>query len=157
MTNANTTWTVSISNTWDFKDEISYSTKSIQGINEEVVRQISTSNKEPKWMLELRLKALDIYNSKAMPSFGPDLSNLDLDSIYYFAKPEGAWDNKSWEDVPENIKNTFDRLGIPEAEKKVLAWVWAQYDSEVVYHSLKDELKEKWVIFDDMTHALQKS
>ena len=149
-------WTVSISNTWDFKDEVSYSTKSIQGINEELVRQISTSNKEPEWMLELRLKALDIYNSKAMPSFGPDLSNLDLDSIYYFAKPEGAWDNKSWEDVPENIKNTFDRLGIPEAEKKVLAWVWAQYDSEVVYHSLKDELKEKWVIFDDMTHALQK-
>ena len=156
MLNKNTKWTVSISNTWDFKDDISYSAKSIKGINEEVVKQISVSNKEPDWMLELRLKALDIYNSKPMPNFGPDLSNLDLDSIYYFAKPEGAWDNKSWDDVPENIRNTFDRLWIPEAEKKVLAWVWAQYDSGVVYHSLKDELKEKWVIFDDMTHALQK-
>ena len=153
--NKKNTWTISISNTWDFKDDVVYSTKSLQGINEEVVRQISSSNKEPKRMLELRLKALEIYNSKTMPSFGPDLSKLDLDSIYYFAKPEWAWDNKTWEDVPENIKNTFDKLGIPEAEKKALAWVWAQYDSEVVYHSLKEELKEKWVIFDDMTHALQ--
>lgn len=84
------------------------------------------------------------------------MKDLDLDSIYYFAKPEGAWNNKSWDDVPEKIKNTFDRLGIPEAEKKALAWVWAQYDSEVVYHNLKKELEEQGVIFDDMSHALIK-
>lgn len=106
-------------------------------------------------MLELRLKALEIYQSKPMPNWGPDISGLDLESIYYFAKPKGAWNNKSWEDVPENIKKTFDRLGIPEAEKKSLAGVWAQYDSETVYHSLKDEIAQEWVIFDDLTHALQ--
>lgn len=89
-----------------------------------------------------------------MPSWGPDLSKLDLESIYYFAKPEGAGNNKSWDDVPEEIKNTFDRLWIPEAEKKSLAGVWAQYDSETVYHSLKQELVDQGVIFDDMSHAL---
>ena len=93
---------------------------------------------------------------KPMPSWGPDLSKLDLDSIYYFAKPEGAGNNKTWDEVPESIKNTFDKLGIPEAEKKVLAWVGAQYDSETVYHSLKQELVDQWVIFDDMSHALLK-
>ena len=74
-------------------------------------------------MLDIRLKALEIYKEKAMPTWGPDISDLDLDSIYYFAKPEGAGDNKSWDDVPEEIKNTFDKLGIPEAEKKALAGV----------------------------------
>ena len=151
MTNS----TVTTSGTWDFKDEnVKYSTEFIQGINEKVVRQISSSNKEPEWMLELRLKALKIYQEKAMPAWGPSLEKLDLDSIYYFAKPEGAWNNKTWDDVPEDIKNTFDRLGIPEAEKKSLAGVGAQYDSETVYHSLKQELQDKWVIFDDMSNAL---
>ncbi len=146
----------SISDTWDFQDTIAYSEKAIAGINETVVRQISASNKEPEWMLELRLKALKIYQEKTMPTWWPDLSNLDLDSIYYFAKPEWAGDNKTWDDVPENIKNTFDKLWIPEAEKKVLAGVGAQYDSEVVYHSLKQELVDQGVIFDDMSHALHK-
>nr|MDD3720695.1 Fe-S cluster assembly protein SufB [Candidatus Gracilibacteria bacterium] len=147
--------TITTSGTWDYSDEISYKHELVSGINEQVVRQISESNKEPEWMLELRLKALNIYNSKSLPSWGPDLSKLDLDSIYYFAKPVGAGDNKTWDDVPENIKKTFDKLGIPEAEKKVLAGVGAQYDSEVVYHNLKDELKDMGVIFDDMTNALQ--
>lgn len=151
MQNINISWT------WDFHDEVSYKTKLISGINETVVRQISLSNKEPKWMLELRLKALEIFHSKPIPTWWPELSKLDLESIYYFAKPEGAGNNKSWDDVPENIKNTFDRLGIPEAEKKALAWVGAQYDSETVYHNLKQELINLGVIFDDMTHALQKS
>ncbi len=147
--------TVTTSGTWDFKDEgVKYITEFIQGINEEVVRQISESNKEPEWMLELRLKALKVYQEKSLPKWGPSLEKLDLESIYYFAKPEGAGNNKSWDDVPEDIKNTFDRLGIPEAEKKALAWVGAQYDSETVYHSLKQELQDKWVIFDDMSHAL---
>ena len=147
--------TVTTSGTWDFKDEgVKYSTEFIKGVNEEVVRQISESNKEPEWMLELRLKALEIYKEKKMPSWGPSLEKLDLESIYYFAKPEWAGNNKTWDDVPEDIKNTFDRLWIPEAEKKSLAGVGAQYDSETVYHSLKQELQDKWVIFDDMSHAL---
>lgn len=148
--------TVTTSGTWDFKDEVVYSEKAIPGISETVVRQISRANHDPDWMLELRLKALNIYAQKSMPTWGPDISKLDLASIYYFAKPEGAGDNKSWDDVPENIKRTFDKLGIPEAEKKALAGVGAQYDSEVVYHKLKEELVEQGVIFDDMTHALQK-
>ncbi len=140
---------------WNYSDDVLYKHELIQWVNEQVVRQISSSNKEPKWMLELRLKALDIYNKKSIPNWGPSLDKLDLDSIYYFAKPVWAGDNKTWDEVPENIKKTFLRLGIPESEKKALAWVWAQYDSEVVYHSLKAELKEKWVIFDDMSTALQ--
>jgi len=152
MSNKNLT----ISDTWNFSDDVKYSVEVDPGINEKVVRQISTSNNEPEWMLKIRLKALKIYEEKPMPNWGPDISKLDLDSIYYFAKPEGAWANKTWEDVPENIKNTFDRLWIPEAEKKALAGVWAQYDSEVVYHSLKKELSDKWVIFDDMSIAINK-
>lgn len=140
-----------IAEAWD----VSYKFDLKSGISEAVVRQISLSNEEPEWMLELRLKALKIYQDKPMPTWWPDLSKLDLESIYYFAKPEGAWDNKSWDDVPENIKNTFERLWIPEAERKVLAWVWAQYDSETVYHSLKKELEDKGVIFEDLSSALK--
>ena len=146
---------VTTSWTWDFKDDITYTTKAIQWITEEVVRYISESNKEPEWMLDIRLKALEIYREKSMPTWGPDISDLDLDSIYYFAKPEGAGDNKSWDDVPEEIKNTFDKLGIPEAEKKALAGVGAQYDSETVYHSLKQDIADQGVIFDDLSSALQ--
>ena len=146
---------ISVSWTWDFSDEVQYENTLVAGINETVVRQISTSNQEPQWMLDLRLKALEIYRMKNMPNWGPDISKLDLESIYYFAKPNGSGNNKTWEEVPENIKKTFDRLGIPEAEKKSLAWVWAQYDSETVYHSLKQELVDQWVIFDDLSHALR--
>lgn len=137
-------------------DEIWYKNIARPGIDEELIRQISLSNNEPDWMLDIRLKALKYFEEKSMPSYGPDLSNLDLNSIYYFAKPEWAGDNKTWEEVPENIKATFDKLGIPEAEKAYLAWVWAQYDSETVYHSLEQELIDLGVIFDDMSHALQK-
>lgn len=147
---------LSISDTWWFQDEIVYSNIPVRWINETVVRQISFSNNEPEWMLELRLNALKIFEEKPMPSFWPDLSKLNLNEIYYYAKPEWGWAKKSWDDVPENIKNTFDRLGIPEAEKKSLAWVWAQYDSEVVYHSLKQELVDAWVIFDDTSIAVNK-
>lgn len=145
---------INITESWWFSDDIKYSLELKSWLSEDVVKQISISNKEPNWMLEFRLKALDIFNKKEFPKWWPNLNNLDLDSIYYFAKPEWAWNNKTWDDVPEKIKNTFDRLGIPEAEKKALAWVWAQYDSEVVYHNLKQELQEKWVIFADMNHAL---
>jgi len=152
MSNINSIKTV---NTWDFNDVVSYDNELIIWINEQVVRQISESNEEPQWMLDLRLKALKIFIETPMPSWGPNLSKLDLDKIYYFAKPTGSWDNKTWEDVPENIKNTFDKLWIPQAEKEILAWVGAQYDSQTVYHSLKEELKNMWVIFDDLSHALK--
>ena len=145
---------INVTESWSFSDDIKYTIEVKPWINEQIVRQISQANNEPEWMLDLRLKALKIFEEKEIPKWWPDLSDLDLDSIYYFAKPEWAWNNKSWEDVPEKIKNTFDRLGIPEAEKKALAWVWAQYDSEVVYHNLKEELVKEWVIFDDMSHAL---
>lgn len=147
--------TINIEGSWDYSDEIIYSETVEPGINEKVVRQISLSNKEPEWMLELRLKALALYEKREMPKWWPNLDKLDLDKIYYFAKPQGAGNNKTWDDVPENIKATFDKLGIPEAEKKALAWVGAQYDSETVYHSLKQELSDQWVIFDDMSQALQ--
>jgi len=147
---------ISASDNWNFSDKnIAYTNEVIKGINEDLIRQISLSNNEPTWMLELRLKALDIFLKKPLPSYGPDLSKLDLNEIYFFAKPVWAGDNKSWDDVPENIKATFDRLGIPEAEKKSLAWVWAQYDSETVYHNLKDELVKLWVIFDDTSNILR--
>ncbi|QFR38704.1 Fe-S cluster assembly protein SufB [Candidatus Gracilibacteria bacterium 28_42_T64] len=147
---------ISVSDAWEFQDEITYSVEVEAGINENVVRQISKSNDEPEWMLELRLKALKLYEEKPMPTWGPNLEKLDLDSIYYFAKPEGAGANKSWDDVPDNIKATFDKLGIPEAEKAALAGVGAQYDSEVVYHSLKQELTDAGVIFDDTSIAVNK-
>ncbi len=143
------------SHIWNFHDEVKYTTKLIPWINEEVVKQISLSNKDCLWMSELRLKALEIYNKKDLPNWGPNLKELDLESIYYFAKPLWAGENKSWDEVPENIKKTFDLLWIPEAEKKTLAWVWAQYDSESVYHNVKQEFIDLWVIFDDMSHALQ--
>lgn len=147
---------ISVSDAWGFQDDVKYTSNVEAGINETVVRQISVANDEPEWMLELRLKALNIYEEKSMPKWGPNLDKLDLDSIYYYAKPEWAGAKKTWDEVPENIKNTFDRLGIPEAEKKSLAWVGAQYDSEVVYHSLKQELVDAGVIFDDTSIAVNK-
>lgn len=126
----------------DTSDEIIYRDISDAGLNEAVIQKISESNKDPAWMLELRLKALEVFRSKPLPTWGPDLSGLDLDSIRYFAKADVEGDRKSWEDVPDDIKRTFDRLGIPEAEKAMLAGVGAQYDSEVVYHSLRQELQD---------------
>lgn len=140
----------------DASDIVAYKTITEPWLREEVVRQISASNNEPEWMLELRLKAFDVYQKMNMPKWGPNLEKLKLDDIYYFAKPEWAKNTTNWEDVPEEIKKTFDRLGIPEAERKMLAGTGAQYDSEVVYHNLKQELKEKWVIFEDMSVALHK-
>jgi Fe-S cluster assembly protein SufB len=107
-------------------------------------------------MLEFRLKALEIYESKPMPTWGGDLSDLDrvLDDIYYYVRPQDRMEH-SWDDVPENIKNTFDRLGIPEAEQKILAGLGAQYESEMVYHSLKEEWEDKGVIFDSIEEGLK--
>ena len=116
--------------------------KAKPGIDEEVVRQISKDKKEPKWMLEKRLEGLRLFNELKMPNFGPDLSSLNFDEIYFFMKPNAKKNARRWEDVPADIKKTFDRLGIPEAEKEALAGVGAQYESEVVYHNLKKDLKK---------------
>lgn len=129
-----------------FKDPVNLVFKTEKGLNEKVVRQISEWKQEPEWMLEFRLKALQQFFVHHYPNWGPDLSGLDLDDIYYYARPSQEIEN-NWDDVPGDIKNTFDRLGIPEAEQKFLAGVGAQYESEMVYHSIQEQLAEQGVIF----------
>ena len=130
--------------------------RSGRGLNEKVVREISAQKDEPEWMLNFRLKALKIYNAKPMPTWGGDLSNLEkvLDQIYFYVRPQEKME-RSWDDVPDNIKDTFERLGIPEAERNILAGVGAQYESEMVYHSLKKEWDDKGVIFDSIEDGLK--
>ena len=124
-------------------------------LNEELVRRISGDKNEPEWMLQKRLEALHLFNKTPMPSWGPDLSSLDLSRITFYRKPE-AEQTSNWEEVPPEIKKTFDALGIPEAEQKSLAGAGAQYESSVVYHNLKKQFEEQGVIFEDMDVALQK-
>ncbi|HPS41773.1 MAG TPA: Fe-S cluster assembly protein SufB [Anaerolineaceae bacterium] len=131
---------------YGFKDPENYVYKSEKGLNESVVRKISAMKTEPEWMLEFRLKALAHFMKRPMPAWGPDLSDLDLENIYYYVRPAEA-SGKTWEDVPDTIKNTFDKLGIPEAEQKFLAGVGAQYESEMVYHSIQEHLEKQGVIF----------
>ncbi len=125
-----------------------------KGLSKEVVMQISEHKQEPEWMREFRLRALEIFLKKPMPNWGADLSELNFDDIYYYVKPAEK-QVRSWDDVPENIKKTFDRLGIPEAERKFLAGVGAQYDSEVVYHNIREELEKQGVIFVDPETAVR--
>jgi Fe-S cluster assembly protein SufB len=126
------------------------------GLDEEIVRQISAHKDEPQWMLDFRLKALKIYESKPMPTWGGDLSDLEdtLEQIYFYVRPQDQME-RSWDDVPQEIKDTFEKLGIPEAERKALAGVGAQYESEMVYHSLKKEWEDKGVIFDSIEDGLK--
>ena len=130
--------------------------RSGRGLNERVVREISAQKEEPAWMLDFRLRALAIYNAKPMPTWGGDLSNLEavLDQIHFYVRPQEKME-RSWDDVPVNIKDTFERLGIPEAEQKILAGVGAQYESEMVYHSLKEEWESEGVIFDSIEDGLK--
>lgn len=120
--------------------------QSERGLSREVVENISRMKDEPQWMLEFRLKALAHYQQRPMPTWGPDLSELDLDNIFFYVKPTEK-SEKSWEDIPDDIKKTFDKLGIPEAERKFLAGVGAQYESEMVYHSIQAHLEKQGVIF----------
>jgi Fe-S cluster assembly protein SufB len=131
---------------YGFKDPENYVFKSGRGLNREVVEQISHMKGEPQWMLEFRLKALDHFLKRPMPTWGGDLSKLDLDNIFFYVKPTEL-ESKSWDDVPDTIKNTFDKLGIPEAERKFLAGVGAQYESEMVYHKIQENLEKQGVIF----------
>ena len=117
-----------------------------KGLDRETVEQISEMKGEPEWMRDYRLRALEIFLQKPLPTWGGKVSDIDFDDIYYYVKPSQG-EGRTWEDVPENIKKTFDRLGIPEAERKFLAGVGAQYDAEVVHHSQKEDLERHGVIF----------
>jgi Fe-S cluster assembly protein SufB len=141
---------------YGFSDPEEYFMKGAKGLNHEVVEMISRMKKEPDWMRDFRHEALDIFLSKPMPRWGNTelLNSIDFDDIFYYIRPMEN-QGKSWDDVPENIKKTFDRLGIPEAEKKFLAGVSAQYESEVVYHSLKEDLVKQGIIFLDMDSGLR--
>ena len=140
---------------YDVKDKVEFSYKAETGLTEEIIREISAKKEEPEWMLEKRLKALAIYDQLDFPPWGPDISELDMQHIDTYVRPKTDM-KASWEDLPENIRDTFDRLGIPEAEKKSLAGVGAQYDSEVVYHNIQKELEEQGVIYVDFETAVKK-
>ncbi|MCL5428856.1 MAG: Fe-S cluster assembly protein SufB [Chloroflexi bacterium] len=139
---------------YNFVDEAKPVFRTRKGLDEEIVRQISAKKEEPEWMLEFRLKALKHFQSRPMPAWGGDLSKLNLDEIYFYSKPAGA-EGKNWDQVPADIKRTFERLGIPEAEQKFLAGVGAQYESEMVYHNIQQHLAEKGVIFKSIEHGLR--
>ena len=139
---------------YGFKNEDVSILKTDKGLNEAVVREISKLKNEPEWMLEFRLKSLQHFNERPLPSFGPTLDFLNFDSYTYFIRPSEKVE-KSWDDVPETIKNTFEKLGIPEAEQKYLAGVSTQYESEVVYHNMLKEVEDKGVIFLDTDSALR--
>lgn len=139
---------------YGFRDEHQSIFQSGKGLTEEIVREISRIKEEPEWMLDFRLKALKQFYKMPMPGWGADLSGLNLDDIQYYVRPSEK-QGKTWEEVPSEIKTTFDKLGIPEAEQKFLAGVSAQYESEVVYHSMRKELEEQGVVFLDTDTALK--
>ncbi|MDI9635278.1 Fe-S cluster assembly protein SufB [Anaerolineae bacterium CFX9] len=139
---------------YGFRDPEHYAFKSQKGLNADIVRQISQMKNEPEWMTEFRLKAYQLFVEKPLPTWGSDLSGINFDDIYYFVRATER-QGREWDEVPEDIKRTFDRLGIPEAEQKYLQGVTAQYESEVVYHSIRKDLEAKGVIFTDMDSALR--
>ncbi len=140
---------------YDFKDSTDmYVHLSKKGLSKDTVTAISKMKDEPQWMLDFRLRSFDVFMKKPMPTWGGDLSKIDFQNIYYYAKATDKTE-KSWEDVPADVKNTFEKLGIPEAEKKFLAGVGAQYESEVVYHNLREDLQKQGVLFLDTDSALK--
>ncbi|MBS5409065.1 MAG: Fe-S cluster assembly protein SufB, partial [Veillonella sp.] len=138
---------------YDIKNEFEYSYISDAGLTEDIIREIWSNKNEPEWMLDFRLKSLEIYNRMGIPNWIPDISGLDMANIHTYVKPKVDM-KENWDEVPEEIKSTFDRLGIPEAEKTSLAGVGAQYDSEVVYHSIQEDLVKQGVIYTDIETAL---
>ncbi|MBI3537794.1 MAG: Fe-S cluster assembly protein SufB [Chloroflexi bacterium] len=138
---------------YGFFDPEKYVFKAKKGLNRDIVEEISWMKNEPDWMRKFRLRALEVFYKKTMPQWGGNLNDIDFDNIYYFLRATDK-SEQSWDDVPSDIKNTFDRLGIPEAEKKFLAGVGAQYESEVVYHSIQESLSKQGVIFLGMDQAL---
>ncbi len=140
---------------YDYHMAENYAFRSEKGLNRRVVEQISYYKKEPEWMLKFRLRALEIAEKKGRPKWGPDLSHLNFDEIYFYIRPQDKKGSNSWDDVPEEVRETYRRLGIPEAEQKMLAGVGAQYESEMVYHNLKEVWEQKGVIFLDSDTGLQ--
>ena len=158
MTTAVATRTAALTKDYQygFSDPERYAFKSRRGLDRGVVEQISAHKQEPDWMLQFRLRALDIFRRKPMPTWpAADLSAIDFDNIFYYLRPTDNSAEKNWDDVPPYIKDTFDKLGIPEAERKFLAGVSAQYESEVVYHSIRADLEKQGVIFLDMDSGLR--
>ena len=139
---------------YGFHDDEQHVFKSKMGLTPEIVAQISDMKGEPKWMRDYRLKALEIFEKKPMPTWGGNVGEIDFKNIYYYVKPTSQ-ETKSWDDVPADMKRTFDKLGIPEAEQKFLSGVGAQYDSEVVYHKIKESLEKQGVIFLSCDHGLK--
>jgi Fe-S cluster assembly protein SufB len=139
---------------YGFRDEVKPFFKSGKGLDRGIVEQISAMKEEPQWMLEFRLRALDHFEKRPMPTWGGDLAKLNLDEIYFYTKPTER-EGRSWDDVPDTIKETFNRLGIPEAEQKFLSGVGAQYESEMVYHSIQEHLAEQGVIFKSIEQGLK--
>ncbi|MFM2352558.1 MAG: hypothetical protein RL096_1039, partial [Actinomycetota bacterium] len=138
-----------------WSDSDSAGTNARRGISEEVVTDISAKKSEPEWMLERRLRGYEYFLKKPMPSWGSDLSGIDFDNIKYFVRSTEK-QATSWEDLPDDIKNTYERLGIPEAERsRLVAGVAAQYESEVVYHQIREDLEAQGVIFLDTDTALK--
>ena len=135
-----------------YEDKDSYKVKS--GLTEEIIRQISKEKGDPEWMLEFRLKSLKTFESMSMPDWGPSIDGLHMENIVTYVRPNTERMHTNWEDVPEDIKNTFERLGIPQSERESLAGVGAQYDSELVYHNVKEEVSEQGVIYTDIESAL---
>src|SRR2546430_15972336 len=131
-----------------------YAFKSEKGLSKQVVEMISEMKGEPSWMRDFRLKSLTLFEKRPMPTWGADLSGINFDDIYYYIKPVPQ-QGKTWNDIPPEIKDTFDRLGIPQAEQKYLAGVTAQYESEAVYHKVREDLEKLGVIFTDMDMALR--
>ncbi len=139
---------------YGFRDPQTYVFRPERGLNRQVVEQISAMKQEPQWMLEFRLKALEHFQQRPMPTWGGDLSSLNLDEIYFYTRPTDK-EGRNWEEVPDTIKNTFNKLGIPEAEQKFLAGVGAQYESEMVYHNIQKHLEEQGVIFKSIENGLR--
>src|SRR5487761_905346 len=140
---------------YGFHDAENYLYKAPKGINRELVAKISEFKSEPQWMRDFRIKAFDYFLARPQPTWGsPMLAEVDYDDIHYFVRASERAE-RSWDDVPEDVKNTFDRLGIPEAERKFLSGVGAQYESEVVYHQINEDLVKQGVIFTDMDTALR--
>jgi Fe-S cluster assembly protein SufB len=139
---------------YGFHDPENYFFKSQRGLTKEVVEAISSHKDEPDWMRKFRLKSLDYFRARPLPQWGGNLNDIDFENIFYYIRPTEKQAN-SWEDLPSDIKDTWDKLGIPEAEKKYLAGVGAQYESEVVYHKLKEDLEQQGVLFLDMDSGLR--
>ncbi len=137
-----------------WSDEEDYEFKPKRGLNDEIIREMSWLKGEPQWMLDFRLKSYKRFGNRPMPEWGGDMSGIDFDNIYYYIKPKGILADE-WDEVPESIKNTYEKLGIPEAERKYLAGVTAQYESEVVYHRNREDLEKSGVLFSDMDTALR--